>query len=140
MEQLNTQTEKVSYKSCLTTLECTKIHAKTILILIYINPATIPTTFRESHIIDQVYQRDILKHFYTYAENTFFKTYYSALEDPKKLRQMVLPLISFNLTIWLTTSSDSQIDSKVFLDSISKELDSQAENVFTKVVSLHFNI
>ena len=45
-EQLYTKTEKVSYKSCLTTLECTKIHARTILILIYINPATIPTTLK----------------------------------------------------------------------------------------------
>ena len=89
------------------------------LILIYINPATIPTTFRESHIIDQVYQRDILKHFYTYAENTFFKTYYSALEDPKILSQIVLPLISFNPTIRLTISRSTQIDSKIFLDIMS---------------------
>ena len=63
----------------------------------------------------------------------FYKTCYSALEDPYNLGQMVCPIISFNQTTQPTTSKDSQ----VFFDSISKELDTQAENVFTKVVSVH---
>ena len=66
----------------------------------------------------------------------FYKTCYSALEDPNNLGQMVWPLISFNQTTQPTTFKDSQ----VFFDSISKELDTQAENVFTKLVSLHINI
>ena len=44
-------------------------------------------------------------------QKILFKTYYSALEDPKDLGQMVLPLISLNPTIRLTTSRDTQIDS-----------------------------
>ena len=139
-EQLYSKIEKVFHKSCLTTLDCTKIHAKTTLILIYINPATIPTTFRESHKIDQVYRQDISKHLYTNAEKTFYKTHYSALDDPKNLGQMVLPIISFNPITRPTTSRHRQKDSLIFLDRISKELDTQSENVFTKVVSLHFNI
>ena len=139
-EQLYSKIEKVFHKSCLTTLDCTKIHAKTTLILIYINPATIPTTFRESHKIDQVYRQDISKQLYTNAEKTFYKTHYSALDDPKNLGQMVLPIISFNPTTRPTTSRHRQKDSLIFLDRISKELDTQSENVFTKVVSLHFNI
>ena len=84
-EQLYTQREKVLYKSCWTISECTKIHANMMLILIYINPATIPATFRESLIIDQVYRKDIWKHLYTNAEYTFYKTYNSTLEEPKNL-------------------------------------------------------
>ena len=70
----------------------------------------------------------------------FYKTHYSALDDPKNLGQMVLPIISFNPTTRPATSRHRQKDSLIFLDRISKELDTQSENVFTKVVSLHFNI
>ena len=66
----------------------------------------------------------------------FYKTCYSALEDPNNHGQMVWPLISFHQTTHSTTSKDNQM----FFDSISKELDPQAENVFTKVVSLRFNM
>ena len=64
----------------------------------------------------------------------FSKTYYSALEDPKNLSQMVLPLISFNPLIRLTISRSTQIDSKIFLDSISKELDTQTEFFLQKLL------
>ena len=110
------------------------------MILIYINPATFPTTFRESHEIDQIYWQDISKQLYTNAEIFCYKTHHSALDDPKNLGQIVLPIISFHPTTRPTTFRDKQKDSLSFLDRISKELDTQSENVFTKVVSLHFNI
>ena len=53
---------------------------------------------------------------------------------------MVLPLISFNPPTRPTTSRYSQIDSQMFLDSILKEVDTQAEKFFTKFISLHLNI
>ena len=56
----------------LTTLDCAKIHTKTILILIYFNPATIPTTFRESHMIDQVYRQDTSKQLNTLMQKILF--------------------------------------------------------------------
>ena len=75
-----------------------------------------------------------------YAANAFYKTCYSALEDPETHGQMVLPLISFNPPTRPTTSRYSQIDSQMFLGSILKEVDTQAEKFFTKFISPHLDI
>ena len=45
-------------------------------------------------------------------KKTFYKTHYSALDDPKNLGQMVLPIISFNPTT--NNNRNRQKDSLIF--------------------------